>query len=313
MVQAGSVCAIGSGMSMGQVGPSVQLGAMSAKGFSTLSKGLKKYEKLLMTAGSGAGFAAILNAPLAGLAFSMEEMNRRFSAEMLATSLTACISSDFITSHVFGLSPLFEISTAGSLPLGSWWLLIVTGIVTGAFGAAYNTCISALQACYKRIKFTWIRIAIPMAASDVLIIVYPYALGGGNTLIYDLTNADWTVQALAILLIVKYSFTVICFSSGSPGGLIGPVLVIGGITGCLLAGVCGFGDCMDTFLLLGMAGYFTATIRAPFTAVLLLSEMTGSLSFVPVLSLVCLIAYLTADRLKSKPIFRQLLDNILKK
>ena len=309
---AGSACSIGSGMSMGQVGPSVQLGAMAAKGFSRLSKIPEKYEKLFLTAGSGAGFSAVLNAPLAGLAFSAEEMNRQFSSEMLITTLTACLASDFVTSCIFGFEPLFAVSPEEALPADSWIFIIGFGIMTGILGAVYNRSIKALQACFKHIKSTLIRIAVPAAAAAVLFFICPDAAGGGNTLICDFMSTHWAVRSLLTLLVIRYIFTVICFSSGAPGGLIGPLLVIGAVTGALFAAIIGYGEYISNFILLGMAGYFTAVIRTPFTAVILMSETAGSLIHVPSISAVCLISYLTAGFLKTRPIFSQLLDNILK-
>lgn len=309
---AGSACSIGSGMSMGQVGPSVQLGAMAAKGFSRLSKIPKKYEKLFLTAGSGAGFSAVLNAPLAGLAFSAEEMSRQFSSEMLIITLTACLTSDFTTSCIFGFKPLFAVTPSEALPADSWIFIIAFGIITGMLGALYSKSINALQACYKRIKSVWIRIAVPASAAAVLLFIYPDASGGGNTLICDFMNAHRAVSSLLILLLIRYIFTVICFSSGAPGGLIGPLLVLGAVTGALFSEIIGYDEYISNFILLGMTGYFTAVIRTPFTAVILMSEMAGSLIHVPSISMVCLISYLTAGFLKTRPIFSQLLDNILK-
>lgn len=308
----GSTCSIGAGLSMGQVGPSVQLGAMAAKGFSMLSDKLKKHTRLFMCAGAGAGFAAILNAPLAGFAFSSEEMHEKFSSELLLTSLPACICADFITSRLAGFAPLFAITPESTLPKGGWYLLIVLGILTGISGALYNLSIKALQGCYKQIKNTWLKIAIPVVLAAILAFVYPVALGGGNTLIDDFINADWTIQALVILLAVKYIFTIVCFSSGAPGGLVGPVLVIGAIIGCLFAGIAGYDISMNYFMLLGMAGYFTAIIRTPFTGILLAAELSGSLAYVPSITVICLLSHCTAELLKSEPIFDQLLEGIKK-
>ena len=309
---AGSTCAIGSGLSMGQVGPSVQLGAMAAKGLSTLSSKRKKHTARFMCAGSGAGFAAILNAPLAGLAFSIEEMHKKFSTETLLTSLTACMCANFITSSLFGFAPLFAITVENALPTSKWHLLIILGIITGICGVIYNLSIKTLQGCYQQIKSIWLKVAIPVSCAAILAFTYPAALGGGNTLIYDVMNAGWTVQALLILLAVKYIFTIVCFSSGAPGGLVGPVLVIGAIIGCLFAGITEYDASMNYFMLLGMAGYFTAIVRTPLTGILLAAELSGSLAYVPSVTIICLLSHCTANLLNAQPIFDQLLENIRK-
>lgn len=109
---------------------------------------------------------------------------------------------------------------------------------------------------------------------------------------------------------------MLCFGSGAPGGIFMPLLVfgavLGGILGQAFGMTLGFGNIyLETFVIAGMAGYFAAIVRAPVTGIILISEMTGSLSHLLALSLVSLVAYFTADILKAKPVYDQLLDRIL--
>ena len=69
---------------------------------------------------------------------------------------------------------------------------------------------------------------------------------------------------------------------------------------------------MENFIILAMAGYFTAIVRAPITGSILITEMTGSLSHLLSLSLMSMVAYVTADFLKSEPIYESLLERIVK-
>ena len=97
---AGGLCAIGAGLSLGREGPSIQLGAMVGKGFSKLRKKLKTEEKMLMTCGAAAGLAGAFSAPLAGAVFSLEELHKNFSTEILLSTLAASITSDFVSSYI---------------------------------------------------------------------------------------------------------------------------------------------------------------------------------------------------------------------
>ena len=68
---------------------------------------------------------------------------------------------------------------------------------------------------------------------------------------------------------------------------------------------------ISIFVILGMAGYFAAIVRAPITGIILISEMTGTLSNLLSLSLVSLTAYLTAELLGGIPVYDQLLQRML--
>ena len=307
----GGACAIGAGLSVGREGPSVQIGAMTAKGFSRLTGRLRTEERLLLTAGAGAGLSAAFNAPLAGVVFALEEVHKNLSLDLMLAAMGSCIASDFVSSYIFGLKPVFNVTPAHILPLKSYWLLILFGIIIGLFGVVYNLSIKAIQKAYSHIPTIWIRIAIPVICAAVLCYVYPYVLGGGSGLVDMLAQQSWTLKALIVLLAVKYVFSMVSFGSGTPGGIFLPLLVLGAITGSIFAVATGNSEYVDNFIILGMAGYFTAIVRSPITGIILISEMTGSLSHLLSLSLVCLVAYVVADIFKAKPIYDQLLENIL--
>lgn len=123
----GAVCAIGGGLSLGREGPSIQLGAMVGKGFSRVNNRFRTEEKLLMTCGAGAGLAAAFSAPLAGVVFSLEELHKSFSTEVLLSTMASAITADWIASYIFGLRPVFELTVTNGLPLShfgwcSFWV-----------------------------------------------------------------------------------------------------------------------------------------------------------------------------------------------
>lgn len=309
----GGAAAISAGLSVGREGPSVQIGAMCGKIFSRLTNRLTTEQRLLITVGSGAGLSAAFNAPLAGVVFSLEEIHKNLSMELMLASMSACISSDFVSSYIFGLEPVFAIEPSSILPLTSYWLLIIFGLILGLFGVFYNMTIKAVQKAYSYIKWMPVKVAIPVAISAVLAFYYPQVLGGGNHLIDELGSLNWGLKALIVLLVVKFVFSMISFGSGSPGGIFLPLLVIGGVTGSVFATATGNEQYIENFVILGMAGYFAAIVRSPLTGIILISEMTGSLSHLLSLSLVSLIAYTVADVLKAQPIYDQLLEAMLKR
>ncbi len=317
----GGVLAIGSGLSLGREGPSVQLGAAVGQGFSKIFKRVKLEEKYLITSGASAGLAAAFNAPLAGVMFALEEVHKNFSPVVLLSSLAAALSADFVSSSFFGLKPVINISGLSPLPLKSYMFIIILGVIIGVLGVLFNKSILTIQKLYSKIRFIpktfWI--LIPLLISVGLGFVLPQVLGGGHELIVSLlTPNNFPLTFLLVLLFVKFLFTMVSYGSGAPGGIFLPLLSIGALIGCIYGFLSVQLFHLDTayissFIVLAMAGYFTAVVRAPITGIILITEMTGSFNHLLSLAVVSIIAYLVADLLGSKPIYESLLDRILQK
>ena len=315
---AGGVMSIGAGLSLGREGPSIQLGAMVGKGFSRIGNKLRTEEKLLMTCGAGAGLSCAFCAPLAGVVFTLEGLHRNFSNEILLSTMAAAIASDFVAYNVFGLSPVFDLHIDKAMPLKMYWLIIVLGIVMGAFGVFYNKVTDLMQDAYDKISSKYVRISLPFIAVIPLAFMYPLALGSGYKLVGQVARGEFILSALAILLIVKFIYSIFSFSSGAPGGIFLPLLVIGAITGGLFSAVCGqiSGNesfYMANFVIFGMTGFFAAIVRSPITGVILITEMTGDFSHFLPLCIAALASYITADLLNGQPIYDQLLNRMLAK
>ena len=114
---AGCALAIGGGLALGREGPSIQLGSMVGKGFARAGHRLLTEERLLITCGAGAGLSAAFGAPLAGALFSLEELHRNFSAEVLLTTMAASVAGDFVAANELGLEPVFGLDIWHGLPL----------------------------------------------------------------------------------------------------------------------------------------------------------------------------------------------------
>ena len=313
----GGVAAIGGGLSLGREGPSIQLGAMVGKGFSRLNNRLRTEEKMLMSCGAGAGLAAAFGAPLAGVVFVLEEIHKNFSREILLSTMAAAISADCVASYMFGLEPVFDfVQTEDVMPLSRYWMVALLGIVLGAFGVFYNKTIAFMQNFYGKLKPAWLRAAIPFATVAALAFLYPEMLGSGHEIVGQAGAGQYGIRALLVILMIKFLFSGISFGTGAPGGIFLPLLVLGSITGGLfteaLSPIFGYENSyLGFFVILGMAGYFSAIVRAPITGIILISEMTATFSNLLALSLVSLVAYMTAELLKGQPIYDQLLERML--
>lgn len=339
-----TILGIGAGLSLGRAGISVQFGAIIGNGFTKLIYAKNKQHEVvegnfLLTAGAGAGLAAIFNAPLAGVIFCIEELRKRFSQEILIATVTAAVSASFVVKIVFGVRPVFETITATPLhippviitptfemaaamsetPLKFAALFILLGIICGVMGAFFSKALIFSLDTYDRLKIFGVkRFALPLLLAIPLGIELPQILGCGNVLVDELLITHAALSLLIILLAGKILYTLICFGTNAPGGLFLPVLIIGALIGNIFARV-GNGmnfftaDWTTLFIIFGMAAFFAAVVKAPVTGSILILELTGQFSHLFWLIIISGTAFLISDLCGGEPIFSALLERLQNK
>ena len=316
----GGTLSVGAGLSLGREGPSVQLGASVGQGFGKIFKRIRLEEKFLVTSGASAGLAAAFNAPLAGVMFALEEVHKNFSPLVLLSSLASALTANYVASGFFGLKPVLAYPNPQELPLKDYFYILILGVIIGALGVVFNKSLLFTQRLYDRIRKIpkQYRVILPLLLSVPFGLLLPQVLGGGHGIIVSLLTENQTLTFLLILLAGKFFFTMISFGSGAPGGIFLPLLsigaLIGGAYGLILVQAFGADrSLVGTFVVLAMAGYFTAIVRAPITGIILITEMTGSFQYLLPLAIVSITAYLVADSMGEKPIYESLLDRLLHK
>ena len=250
---------------------------------------------------------------------AVEEVHKTFSIPILLPVMTASVTADYIASHILGLDPVFHFQITEYLPQNYYWLLILLGILVGVSGVFYNWGMLKAQELYRKIPFMKEtgRLLIAFLTAGVLGIVMPWVLGSGSGLIVSLTQGEMVLGMVVLTLVMKFLFSAVSFGSGAPGGIFFPLLILGALIGAVfaMAGVEFFGLApvyVNNFVLLGMTGFFTAIVRAPLTGIILLFEMSGSISQMLSLSIVSVTAYIVATLMRSEPIYDSLLKRILK-
>lgn len=297
----GFLCILG-GLSLGRCGPSIQLGAMAGQGVSRIFGRDEDVERRLMTCGAGAGMAATFHTPLAGMIFAMEAINKRGNMPLFITVLAASVAADFCSSFIIGSDPICYVDVQYILPQTQYWLLLLLGLLLGIGGVFYSRAMLKAQRMYKKMRFLDEsgRMMTAFFISGVFGLLMPSVLGGGNRLVQPLTNGEMLLGSAVLALVMKFLFTGICFGAGAPGGSVYPILSIGALAGAVFAmgGVELIGldpVYINNFVLLAMAGFFSAAMRAPVTGIILLFEMSGSVSQLLSLSIVCLTAYVVVE------------------
>ncbi len=314
----GGAVSVLAGLSLGREGPSIQLGACVADGLSDKLANTRMQRKLLMASGASAGLAAAFNAPLAGVIFTLEEVFKYFSPAILMSAMTSAVTADFVAKQAFGMGPIFQFNATQSLPLYHYWLLLPFGVIIGLGGAFYNYTLLATQRAYKKASRLpdFVRPVIPFLLAGVLGLCFPYVLGGGHYMVEQLTMST-AIRTLVLLLAVKFIFSMISFGSGAPGGIFFPLLVLGASIGAIFGKAAVLGLHLDealffNFVILAMAGFFAAIVRAPITGIVLITEMTGTFSHLLSLTVVAIVAYVTADLAGGSPIYDSLLAGQVK-
>ena len=318
---AGGVLAIGAGMSLGREGPSVQLGACAGQGIGHLSQSFHRglEARNLLVAGAGAGLAAAFNAPLAGVIFGLEELQRTFSAAALLVSITAAVTATAVTGLFFGSSPVFSLGYLLPMPLDMLGWLAGLGLFVGTLGRMFNPSLLWAQNFYERLVLKGMyNPLLPLLLAACLGFVLPEILGGGSHLVDALAVESYSLAFLCLLFAGKFLFTMLCFGSGVPGGIFLPMLVLGALGGAifgnLLAGAGLFPAMyLPDMIVFGMAAYFAVVAKSPVTGSVLIMEMTGSFQHMLALLIVSLSAYAVSDLTGGRPVYVQLLGRMLRK
>ncbi len=314
-IVAGVLTALG-GLSLGPEGPSVQIGGMAGKGVAKLFKGSKTDELRLILVGSAVGITAAFNAPLAGVLFVLEEINHGFDKTLVFIALVSAIVSDFISKAIFGQSTALTFQII-NIPLGYYWLLVVLGILIGLLGYVYNIGMMKSSDFVSNLRIpSWLKFVLVFMLSGVVALTVPEISDGGHFMMDMLGIAMPSLGVLVLLLVLKYLFSMFSFSSGAPGGIFLPILVLGAYIGAVFgsAVVPLFGleqDLIYKFIVISMAGFFAATVRSPITGIVLIAEMCGSTESLVAMVIVSLIAYVVPTLLGNEPIYESLYDRLL--
>ncbi len=318
----GGILSIGAGLALGREGPTVHLG--SAVG-SEVGRRLHldgRDVRILQTALGGAGLGVAFNAPIGGALFVFEEVTKSIQLRLTLVTLIGTATAVAISRLILGDAPEFDVRPVVTPP--GWTLLafLAFGIATGIVGAWYNRLILFLLGVADHLQ----RIpplgqaAVIGGVAGVLLWFDPLiATGGGDQLTQTVLGGGIAINALIVYFLVRFLLGPLSYSSQTPGGLFSPLLAVGALWGAAFAGVLGLflsGPGLDgtTFAVVGMATLFAAIVRAPFTGIVLIVEMTAATTlWVPMLA-AAFGAVITTSVMRNEPIYdslgRRMIDHL---
>jgi H+/Cl- antiporter ClcA len=263
---------------LGREGPTIQIGASIFRLFGTRFQkvwtGANLHNWIL--AGASAGIAAAFNTPLGGIVFAVEELSgphfSKFKTAIISAVIIAGVTSQLLAGPYlyFGYPLLNPYDTS---ILG--WVAILSSIL----GLSGGLMVKILVKIHKLFHGVPLKKRVLFAAASGLSLALitlnlgPAMIGGGTDLIKDMLFAKEGIPGWPIF-IGRYVGLIITYVVGSAGGIFAPSLSIGGIAGAQLAEWLGVSGHQNLFVLTGMTAFLSAITSAPFTASVLVLEMT---------------------------------------
>jgi chloride channel protein, CIC family len=249
--------------------------------------------KTLLVAGACAGMTGIFATPVAAILLAVEALLFECKPRSLVPVAISSIVAIAWRSHLVGAWPLFPYTAVASVP---WWGFAVcagVGVIAGLQGALMSTSLYRVEDLYERLPMHWMW--WPALGGIIVGLggwLDPAVLGVGSDNIGALIDGSLTGSAAAALLVGKSIVWLAALGSGTSGGTLAPLLMIGGALGVLEAHFLPFGG-GGFWALVAMCAVLGGTLRTALTATVFGVELTGNLHVMPALLTACAASFAT--------------------
>jgi H+/Cl- antiporter ClcA len=265
---------IGSGGPFGAEGPIIMtggaIGSLIAQHFSMTAA----ERKTLLVAGATAGMTAVFGTPIAAVLLAVELLLFEWRPRSLLPVILACAVAGFTRPWMMGTGPLFPLHTepVGLTALG---VCLVAGLLSGILSAGMSMALYKVEDGFSKLRVHWMWWpAIGGLAVGIGGYLQPRTLGVGYDVIADLLNHHMLASAALALLAVKAVIWVIALASGTSGGVLAPLLMLGAGLGTVVAVIFPGSDPL-LWPLVCMAAVLSGVLGAPLTAAIFALGLTG--------------------------------------
>ncbi|RME27446.1 MAG: chloride channel protein, partial [Candidatus Zixiibacteriota bacterium] len=299
---ASAIC-IGSGGSAGREGPIVQIGAALGSTIGQMFRMSGDRVKVLVGCGAAAGIAAVFNAPIAGVLFSLEVILGDFAIKTFGPVILSSVFASVVTRSYFGDHPAFAVP---AYSLASAWeipLYMVMGVLIGGVAVSFTVSLDRLEDVFEKLKMpNWTKPGLGGLLLGILAIFYPQILADGYDTIRLTLFGNMTLFVMVILIFAKMLATGLTLGSGNSGGIFAPSLFMGAATGGAFGVIVnhlfpGATATPGAYALVGMAGMVAGATHAPITAMLIVFEMTSDYRIILPLMVTVVLSTLVASKL----------------
>ena len=273
---------IGSGGPFGAEGPIIMTGGALGSLFAQCFRLSAAERKTLLVAGAAAGMTAIFGTPMAAILLAVEILLFEWKPRSFVPVVISVLIAAAWRPELIGHGAMFP----GTWPLPAIdWAVAASGgigVVVGLQAALLSTVLYRIEDIFHRLPVHWMWWpAIGAIVVGVGGLIDARVLGAGYSNIQALIGGSMLLRAAVVLLIVKAVVWLVALGSGTSGGVLAPLLILGGATGYVvglwLPGSAGF------WAMIGMAGIMSGAMRAPLTGILFAAELTGRFDALPAL------------------------------
>jgi len=303
-----SFFAIATGGSLGREGPLIQFGGAAGTLVGQRLGLSSERIRLLIAAGTAAGFASAYNTPFAAILFVIEVVTGVVALDAILPSLLATAIAVALVRAVAGAGPIYG---QRAFHMRSMWELVAyagLGLVATLVTQAFMKLMAFGERCFRRqtLPLPW-RPAIGGLLAGGVIAFMPEVAGNGYEPLNTLLDGRFTIGFVALLLVGKTVATTASVSSGSPGGVFTPTLLLGGAVGFLYGhalSVLGVPvETAGSYALVGMAAATAAAIHAPLLASVMAFELSGDYAVVLPLAVATAIATLVSRQIARDSVY----------
>jgi len=278
-----SAISIGTGGPFGAEGPIIMTGGALGSIFAQQFQLSAAERKTLLVAGAAAGMSAVFATPVAAVLLAVELLLFEWKPRSFIPVAVASIVASVLRVPLLGAGPLFPLIPHA--PVSGAVLLFAAGIgILAGFGSGLLTMlVYAFEDLFQKLPLHWMWWpAIGAVFVGVGGVIEPRVLGVGYDTIPSLLRGELVGAAIIGLLVAKALVWSIALGSGTSGGVLAPLLIMGGALGALVGAWIPVGD-IGLWALIGMAAMMGGTMRSPLTAMVFAVELTRDFNLFPAL------------------------------
>jgi len=285
-----SAISIGTGGPFGAEGPIIMTGGAFGSLFAQFFHLTDGERKTLLVAGAAAGMAAIFATPVAAVLLAVELLLFEWKPRSFIPVALAAAVAGALRVPLLGAGPIFPVTPHAPLDGTELVIACLVGLVAGFGSGILTTLVYAFEDLFNKLPIHWMWWPILGGlAVGIGGLLDPRVLGVGYDTIHALLRGEIIGAAVIGLLVGKALVWSIALGSGTSGGVLAPLLIMGGALGAFEAGWIPVGD-VGLWAMISMAAMMGGTMRSPLTAMVFTLELTHDLNVLPGLLIACIAA-----------------------